>query len=260
MNTKWLEVAAGSALGREHRRTDRPNQDAFAIRRSAGAVAAAVCDGCGSGAHSELGARLGANLLAASALARVAPLADLADEVAWRGVCDEVLARLEPVVAALAASDDAAARRAAVAEHLLFTALVAVVTPAGAAVLAVGDGVVVLDGAVTVLGDGDDAPGYLGYELCGGTVERAVIAAPGADTLVLATDGARGLLDHAGAPLPGGRGPVLDLAALAGEPRVWRNPDALRRRLAVASAGDGGVLHDDTTVVALRRAREAAPC
>src|SRR5688500_8156879 len=124
MNT-MCEIAAASVIGREHRRVDRPCQDAFAIRRAAGATVVVVCDGCGSGAHSELGARLGANLLAAAML-------ELGD---WGAACDRVLAQLAALVPLL--GDDAIER------HLLFTIVAAAITPAGASILVVGDGVVI---------------------------------------------------------------------------------------------------------------------
>jgi hypothetical protein len=225
-------MAAASVIGREHRRTDRLCQDAFAIRRGERAVVAVVCDGCGSGAHSELGARLGANLLAAALIARLERGADVADRATWRGACDEVVARLAALVPAL--SDDP---RAAIARHLLFTVLAAAITGDGAAVLAIGDGVIVIDGEARVLEAEDDAPAYLGYALLGAPPALDLTAVT-ATSIVLATDGARPLLDA--------------LVALRGDDRVFRHPDALRRRLAVAGR-EPGLLVDDATVVALRR-------
>jgi hypothetical protein len=246
VNTKsGIEIAAASVIGRDHRHADRPCQDAFAIRAGAGGVVAVVADGCGSGAHSELGARLGANLLAAALLAR---LDALAESASWRAACDEVVARLAALVPAL--GDDPLA---AIADHLLFTLLAAAVTPDGAFVMTIGDGVVIADDRVEVLEADDNAPAYLGYELCGPARPLAITPLPGARAILLATDGARALLEHAGAALPHGRGAVLDLTQVAGDDRMFRHPDALRRRLAVASQ-PGGVLADDTTVVALRRA------
>jgi hypothetical protein len=260
-----VDVAAATVIGRNHRRADRPCQDAHAVRRSRAATVVAVCDGCGSGGHSELGARLGAHLFTAALLVRLDGGAAVDDPRVWRAACDEVLDRLAELVPVLAPDRDAGA---AIAEHLLFTLLAAAVTPDGAAILAVGDGIVIVDGDVRVLEAADDAPAYLGYELVGPPQPVVVTAAPAARAIVLATDGARPLLDHAGAPLPAGRGTVLDLVAACADDRLFRNPDALRRRLAVASqevvdvdwtAGrlvrTGGLLTDDTTVVAIRRRR-----
>lgn len=217
-----IEIAAASVVGREHRRLDRNCQDAFAIRREDAGVVAVVCDGCGSGAHSELGARLGANLVASAIAAR---LDEVADPAAWRAACDGVLEQLAPLT-----------RDLAIDAHLLFTVIAVAVVPTGAAVLTVGDGVVIVDGDARVLESPDNAPAYLGYELLGATVPLDVTWFPGARHVVIATDGARPL--------------VADLVDLPD--RVFENRDALRRRLALASR-EPGLLADDTTVVALRR-------
>jgi len=231
-NSRW-QVVAASVSGRDHRRIDRPCQDAFAIRRAGLVTVAVVSDGCGSGAHSELGARLGANVLATALAASLAAGASVHDPAPWDAACDAVLARLADLAPVLGAELGDAIR-----EHLLFTLVAAAVTPDGAAILAIGDGVVIVDGVVQVLDAGpDNAPPYLAYELLGRAPERLRIAAPGARELVLATDGA--------VPIVG------DLAAL--DDRTFANRDMLRRRLAIAGRVPG-LLLDDTTVVAIRQA------
>jgi len=239
-----VEVAAASVIGRDHRRADRPCQDAFAIRRGAAATVVVLADGCGSGAHSELGARLGANLLANALSARLAAGARADERATWRAACDEVLARLAELVPVL--GDDPISR------HLLFTLVAAALTDDGAAVLTIGDGLVAIDGELRVLESADNAPAYLGYELLGRAVaiELEVVSAAGA--LALATDGA--------APLAG------ELAAMPRDDRFFTHPDALRRRLARASREEieidwergevvrrGGLLADVTTVALVRR-------
>jgi len=228
MNT--IEIAAASVIGREHRRVDRPCQDAFAVRRGERGVVAVVCDGCGSGAHSELGARLGANLVARVLGERLEAGADLTDVAVWRAACDEVVARLAALVPDLTADGDP---RAAIGAHLLFTVLAVALLPEGAAVLAIGDGVVIVDGDVTVLEAEDNAPAYLGYELVGPAIALDLRWIPGAQTVVLASDGALPI--------------VADLADLP--ERVFANRDALRRRLKLAQTID-----DATAVVVRRRA------
>ncbi len=51
-----FEVAAGSVTGRSHVLGGKPNQDAFAFRAADHGLVGVVCDGCGSGAHNEVGA------------------------------------------------------------------------------------------------------------------------------------------------------------------------------------------------------------
>ena len=63
-----LRVVAGSILGSDHVNPGRPGgrngQDGYVICRSDECIVAVACDGCGSGKHSEVGAWLGAQLLA----------------------------------------------------------------------------------------------------------------------------------------------------------------------------------------------------
>src|SRR3990167_11200632 len=61
-----FEVAAGSVIGRDHLRPLgwKNNQDGYAIRSSADSIVAVVTDGCGSETKSEVGAAIGANLVA----------------------------------------------------------------------------------------------------------------------------------------------------------------------------------------------------
>ncbi len=218
-------IAAASVTGREHKRLDRPCQDAFAIRRSGDVVVAVVSDGCGSGAHSELGARLGANVFATALAQALADGADVRDPAPWDAACNAVLGQLEALAPVLP-----------IADHFLFTLVAAAVTPTGAGVLAIGDGVVIVDGVVQVLDAGpDNAPSYLAYELLGRAVERRRVDAAGARSIVVATDGAVPLVEQLGA---------LD-------DRVFSNRDALRRKLALAGRVPG-LLLDDATVVALK--------
>ncbi|RFA24340.1 hypothetical protein CAI21_22075 [Alkalilimnicola ehrlichii] len=59
---EW-KVAAGIARGPDHERRDEPCQDAFAFQRDGQWLAAVVCDGAGSAAQSELGARHAATVV-----------------------------------------------------------------------------------------------------------------------------------------------------------------------------------------------------
>jgi hypothetical protein len=262
MNTK-SELAAAAVIGSIHRRVDRPCQDAVATARTDAVSVVVVADGCGSGQHSELGARLGARLLAAAIAAHVDAGAAVTDAATWDAASDDVLAHLRALVAAFGGDP-----RQVVIDHFLFTLVAAAVTADGAAAWVLGDGVIAIDGDVRVLDAGDDnAPPYLAYRLVDGPAATGAlfVAPPCARSIVVATDGAAALVAHAGRALPGGRGAVLDLARVAADDRMFRNPDALRRRLAVASADivvhddrHPALLTDDTAVAVVRWAVEAA--
>lgn len=251
MTRTWFAVAAGSVVGAEHRRTDRPNQDAWAWRDDGAVLAAAVADGCGSGRHSEVGARLGAAMWA-EALRRWAPaFSSPADPALYRVVRRDVTAQLGALAAAMGGDPVEV-----VAEHFLFTVVGCVIAAGTAVVHAVGDGLYAIDGEVTELGPfPGNQPPYIGYDLVGDAGDAVVIAAvvdaAAIDSIALATDGALDL-----EPLP----PLWE------DPRYLRNRDAIRRHLAVINREAvepdweerrlrvrRGALADDTTVLIIRR-------
>lgn len=66
MDTNCQIRATGAAVtGARHLRTARNGQDAVAVWIGEAQGAVVVCDGCGSGGSSEVGARLGAQLVVA---------------------------------------------------------------------------------------------------------------------------------------------------------------------------------------------------
>jgi len=52
-----FEYASGSIIGRNHVLAGKNNQDAYHISVNERFIAVVVCDGCGSGKHSEVGAK-----------------------------------------------------------------------------------------------------------------------------------------------------------------------------------------------------------
>lgn len=254
-----LAIAAGSVAGWVHRRVGRPNQDAARVVRTSAGVAIAVCDGCGSGSRSEIGAAIGARVWTQAIAARLRA-GGAFTPADFEALATSVLERLA-VVAATMGDDLAEVTR----EHFLFTSLVAAVTDDQVAVAAVGDGVVVLGDVVHVLGPfADNAPPYLTEAWFGPpralatwTRSRAEI-----DRLVLATDGAMPLV-----AAPDGRAaPRLD--ELAADDVIYKNPYALERRLRLLADDGlhidwdahrtfrrGALLDDDTTAVCVRWSR-----
>src|SRR5437764_10774120 len=129
-----IEIAAGSVVGRAHRRAGRGGQDAFAIERRGGGAVAVVCDGCGAGARSEVGAAVGARLWAAAIAERIGLGAGLDDDELWRGARDAVLARLRDLAAAMGGDLGDTVR-----DHFLFTSVIAAWTGAHRVVPGIGD-------------------------------------------------------------------------------------------------------------------------
>lgn len=244
----------GSFPGKEHLRCARNNQDGWAVADEGDVLVAVVTDGCGSGAHSEVGAQLGARFLARR-------LPDL-----WRAHRDQpgldglaALARhanaalADALGGALASIAGAPPPPALLADVGLFTWLAAIVDEERWAVMGLGDGAFVLDGEVTLLDSGpDNAPDYAAYRL----VDDALLDGPvdldgqlfacgltdALDSLIVASDGLHDLA----------RDDARRVGALALDDKAANNPSLLNKRLRVATTVDG-LLSDDTTLAVIRR-------
>jgi hypothetical protein len=158
-----------------------------------------------------------------------------------------------------------------VGEHLLFTVVGAVITPARTLVFSAGDGLWALNGQVHPLGPfPNNAPPYLAYGLLSSgavALERqALVPTDEVMALMLGTDGAADLAKLSAARMPERDEPVGPLSQYWTDERYFQNPDALRRRLALLSRESvradftahrlvrtPGLLADDTTLIVLRR-------
>jgi hypothetical protein len=257
-----FEIAGGSVTGQAHTAAGRNNQDAFSWAATDDGLVAAVCDGCGAGPHSEVGAQLGARLItraAARLLASDLEPADLLEQVRR-----DVVEKLRLVAIGIGADPspgDASAFASTVLDYLLFTVVGALVTRRWATTFSLGDGLVVLNGDRRQLGPfPDNEPPYLSYALLTRSgSERAFevhrpVPVDEARSLLLATDGAVDLESSADRAVHGRDEAVGPLSQFWTEDRYFTNRDMVRRRLAIVSRGPrGGLLPDDTTLVVVRR-------
>ena len=263
-----FEIAGGSVPGRGHLFLGRGNQDAYHWSVEERSIVAVVCDGCGSGAKSEVGATLGARLVVAEAARAIARGGAVDSTALWDEVRENVLARLADLLAAMGGK-----RSHLVAEIFLFTVVGIAVSPDRAVIFAAGDGIFAVGDDVERLGPFPrNEPPYLGYGLLDGsesprlTVHRAFPTSE-LDTVLLGTDGAADLPDLASCLVPGGEGEsVGPLRRFWEDPQNFTNRDAVRRRLARLNreitrpvwnekrlAKEPGLLEDDTTIVVIRR-------
>lgn len=246
-----VRAAAAAVAGAHHRRIGRNGQDAAAAWTGAvggeGAGAVVVCDGCSAGAGSEVGARLGAELVIAAAARELA--AGVRAAAIWPAVYDHVLGALDRLAAAMPGD-----RERVVHEHFLFTIVAAAYRGDEVAVWAVGDGGYAIGGRARVLGPfPENRPPYLAYALLGDAAPAPVPHLERADarcgSVLVATDGAA----------------EVGLGAFGGVERYLHNPDALRRHLALLARGDeridwdgrrverrAAALQDDGAVALLR--------
>jgi hypothetical protein len=199
-----------------------------------GVAAAVVTDGCGSGASSEVGARLGACFLAQRMPGLVREMG-LGPALAERAA-QELLEWVREVVKPLDVEGSQLPQL--IAEQWLFTFLCAVMDSKSAMIFGVGDGLWRADAVGAVLEAGaDNAPDYLSYRLVpslSGAGVPVVHFFGQAQQLAVATDGLAG--------------EAASLESFTADATVWRNPVALQRRLRLMR-----LLHDDTTVALLKR-------
>lgn len=257
-----FEVIAGTTVGKDHRRSGRNNQDAYCIARTEAATVAMVADGCGSGKHSEVGAKIGVRE-AARVLA-----SDLEMEGVYRleAVRTCVLRTIDQLVTSL--GDD---YRSIISEYFLFTLLGVVITPEISTFFSIGDGIIVVNGEVMVSEYPNNAPPYIAYDLISNDQPlpwriQARLPTELLRNFVLGTDGLSDLIAAEDRTFPGKDSTVGPLDLLWEDPKFWKNPDALNRHLALVNKDmvrvdreqcelerHHGLLSDDTTLIVGRR-------
>src|SRR5262245_27584004 len=264
-----FDIAAGSVTGRDHVLTGRNNQDAYHWACLPHAVMAVVCDGCGSGKHSEVGAHVGARLMiAAMTSALQGPT-----RAFWHRVRQDVLAQLHRLAEQLGGSFTAT-----IQDYLLFSVVGALVMPWHTFCFSLGDGVMVVNGDEIPLGPfPDNAPPYLAYALLDAHNGRPsalarqfqmqrILPTTAVQSIVLGTDGLETFCLAATRHIPGKQVALGPLQQFSQEERHFTNPDAVRRTLALVNREviqpnweaqrlerQGGLLPDDTTLVVIRR-------
>ena len=252
-----LEYAIGSIIGRNHVLAGKNNQDAYRIVSNEKFIIAVVCDGCGSGKHSEVGAKLGARLVINAIADLLNQSADRDVEISkpefWDSVKINLLQKLKDFVA-LSNGD-----LEFVNDYLLFTILGSVITSSETVTFSMGDGAIAINGKFTEIPPyADNAPPYLAYGLYKPEAInfeiRDRLPTSELESLLIATDGIDDLVK------------VEDIHQFWQEDRYFKNPDAIRRKLAMLNREEikpdwhkkeltkrSGVLSDDTTFVVIRR-------
>ncbi|MEB3232521.1 MAG: protein phosphatase 2C domain-containing protein [Leptolyngbyaceae bacterium] len=268
-----FDIAGGSILGYQHLRKGQNNQDAFAYSQQREGTIAIVCDGCGSAPSSEVGAQLGAQLVLNTMSQTLQELElGLVDDQFWPTVQETIVKKLKAIALNFAPSI-----ATFISDYLLFTVIGVVITPELTTLFGVGDGVFALNGEVETIGPfSNNAPPYLAYlladrlpglppDFCDIKVYRQVATAT-VESVLIGSDGVGDWGAIASQPLPGKSERVGNLSQFWCEDRYFKNPDLIRRRLSLINRESikadwaqqqliklGGLLHDDTTLVVMRR-------
>lgn len=299
MNLKdAFEIASASIIGRDHRALGKNNQDAFSLVITDDFLAAVVTDGCGSGPQSDLGAKFGARLatrfIHSYYRSYIAPRQYSLSIGTWKerleGAFQNMVTQLTGFArdyADIRPRPEDAPRwwdcvfdwKGCVRDCLLFTVVGFAMTPYDTLIFSLGDGLLSLNGETKVLGPfPDNAPPYIGYNIIKNDVSlgtdfsqlmiNAFLPTEKVESILIGTDGAVDFAESAEKNIPGRDESVGPLSQFWENDFYFRNPDALRRRLAVANADvvkpdweerrlvkHPGLLRDDTTLVVLRRKR-----
>lgn len=271
MKKQW-EVSGGGITGTEHRRIGRNSQDAYYSISDEQATIAIVCDGCGSGQHSEVGAQIGVRLVAETLRISLTnyPNSSLSDDF-WEEVRENVLTRLQNLAIAMG-GDGYSLDPEIIHHYFLFTIVGVLLIPSEVTVFSIGDGVIVINGYSQKLGSfPNNAPPYLAYELLSPGAEEwkfqihTPIAMENLESILVGTDGVCDLIAAAGKKLPGKDELVGEICQFWQEDRYFKNTDAIRRKLALINRDitkadwhnqrilqESGLLPDDTSFVVIR--------
>jgi hypothetical protein len=266
-----FEVCGGSVTGRMHLQPFgiKNNQDAFAWHSEEEFTIAVVSDGCGSGVKSEVGANLAAPMLIHQIKKlHPVPLDLFSAERLLAKARRRMLVQFSKLISSLGGD-----LSRTVLDYFLFSLLGVIVSRTTTVVFSLGDGVFYLNGERTQLGPyPDNAPPYLNYSLVRTNIApellrfqiQRVLPTEHLQSVLVGTDGVADLEAKASHNLPSQNEAVGEVSQFWENDRFYKNPDAVRRRLALInhehiSVVEGilqktsGHLPDDTTLIALRR-------
>jgi len=271
-----FEAAAGSVTGRLHSQSlnRRNNQDAFSFQMTDRSFAGIVCDGCGSSPHSEIGAKLASKLLTTSIQRQLQTLGNPLDMTTVSTILETSQQELLTAIRRLA-QDMGGSFSEAITEYFLFSTIGFLGTQDTVAIFSLGDGVFFVNDEKTEIGPfPNNAPPYLAYSLVSSSltpnflkfqIER-IMPTSSLQNLLVGTDGTSDLCLIAENNLPGQDELVGPVSQFWEQNRYFKNPDMIRRRLALINnettnvIWDEGVLDkhhgllpDDTTVICMRR-------
>ena len=242
-----IQIAGGSVTGssHQHKLNIRNNQDAFGWKVHQEEACVVICDGCGSGKHNEVGAKMFAERIPRQILLRSREIAMNNSDYAWDYIRWRIISWIHDAFLPIK-------------DYYLFT-IVGVLVSDWVTIFSIGDGVAYLNGNEIELPEyPNNAPPYLGYELIQDSLKNptpelykfkihAQIPVEEFETCLVGSDGVTDLAE------------VMDISEFWTEDKYFQNPDQVRRKLAVINKRKGeqlGPLSDDTTLVVIRKVND----
>lgn len=269
-----FEIVAGTIIGKDHLLVGKNNQDAFHYVINDDMVVAVVCDGCGEGKNSEVGAKIGAKLITKTISQTINRFPDREDSVQlWERIRQDVLAQLRILANAMDKS-----LSQTILDYFLFTAVGVLITPHGALTFSLGDGLTIVNGKIITLGPfPNNEPPYLAYGITGSSITdktpellqfkvNSVTNIDEVQSILIGTDGVLDLIRAAELNVPGKDEAVGSINQFWENDRYFKNPDMIRRKLSLINREvirpdwknqkimkENGLLPDDTTLVVIRK-------
>lgn len=266
-----FELAGGSVAGRDHRDAAKNCHDAHHFEIHPGIAVGVVCDGCGSGGHSEVGAKIGARIIVRQILRR---FHDGPEAFAPAGVEKGLMRVRRSALGHIQLLADAMSGgfTETVEDYFLFTVVGFIMTREDTFVFRCGDGLVYVNDTAVTLTSADNKPDYLSYGIVDGTARASAFGVVSAlktgdvRSVLVGTDGACALAAAQDRKIAGREEKVGPISQFWREDAHFRNAFSIRRRLNVinrdsrridyerkTAVEEHGPLLDDTTIVVARR-------
>jgi hypothetical protein len=272
-----FELAGGSVTGRSHLRVGKNNQDAYYGVCLEDYSIAVVCDGCGSGNSSEVGAKIGAKLVV-SAISKMLKDHRLPSKEFWEEVRQYILGKLQNL--ALAMDSNGTLFKTIIHHYFLFTIVGVLITKTGVTIFSIGDGVIIINGKIKQLGPfAKNAPPYLAYSLL---ITQNIhpkiddsqwqfqiqnqLPTNQVKSILIGTDGVIDLIKVAKCNLPGHSAYVGEISQFWQKDIYFKKPDMVSRHLYLINQeikkSDSenqqklkqvSLLPDDTTLIVIRK-------
>lgn len=266
--SKTILITSASVPGTEHTLPGRPmwrnNQDAYVYERVDNWVVGVLCDGCGAGMHSELGAQIISRLVATTIVKFIQKRNGI-HGFRFEILHSSLVNRVSELANGMGLNFINTIR-----EYFLCTIVGFIAGPEKILAFHIGDGVLVVNEEVFSFGPfPENTPPYLLYTATGSTIfdhHRDLLEFQvqefdrcNVTHILIASDGILDLMSASEKCLPGKDSRVGDWRVIFQDELFFKNPDYLRRYLAkmnceavVEGRLVSGILPDDTTIIAVK--------
>ena len=282
-----FEVAGGTIIGRNHKETNKNNQDAFFWEVKNEVIAAVVCDGCSAGKTSEIGAKLSSKFIARlltkkTFLFKNRKMANCTggEFPFWDWIRYDISLWLFDIAQKIGYSLEAVIK-----DYFLFSIIGALITREETVLFSLGDGLIIVNGEVIQIGPfPNNEPPYIAYNLIDSSfsttnpelltfqIHRLMLTRD-IKSILIGSDGIADLIKKEKSIVPGKIEEVGPISQFWENNRYFSNPDMIRRKLALINRDhvkiirdkqsmvsdikrENGLLTDDTTFVVIRRKQE----